>query len=158
MKNESGHSTRTYDHQLNASIFNRYSIQLQFGKFIKYKHIDRYFDSLNIYLFCYNNIKIMKTIWYCPCECKTPKGMIKKFYKINNLVEHIISDHSDKMETKIMYRLKSDEISSTNKKRSHDEVEQDGFKELLSVEEEDEFRKSEEEITDLSNATASMDL
>jgi len=29
-------------------------------------------------------------------------------------------------------------ISSTNKKRSHDEVEQDGFKELLSVEEEDE--------------------
>ena len=49
-------------------------------------------------------------------------------------------------------------ISSTNKKRSHDEVEQDGFKELLSVEEEDEFRKSEEEITELSNATANMDL
>ena len=100
----------------------------------------------------------MKTIWYCPCECKTPKGMVKKFYKINNFIEHIISDHSDKMETKIMYRLKTDEISSTNKKRSHDEVEQDGFKELLSVEEEDEFRKSEEEITELSNATASMDL
>jgi len=100
----------------------------------------------------------MKTIWYCPCECKTPKGMVKKFYKINNLIEHFISDHSDKMETKIMYRLKTDEISSTTKKRSHDEVEQDGFKELLSVEEEDEFRKSEEEIIELSNATASMDL
>jgi len=83
--------------------------------------------------------------------------MVKRFYKINNLVEHIISDHSDKIEIKIMYRSHY-EISSTNKKRSHDEVEQGGFKELLSVEEEDEFRKSEEEINELSNATASMDL
>ena len=102
--------------------------------------------------------KTMKKCWYCPCECKTPKGMTRKFYKINTLFEHIISDHSDVIDTKFMYRFKSDEISSTNKKRSHDEVEEDGFKELLSVEEDEEFRQSEENITDIINATARMNL
>ena len=84
--------------------------------------------------------------------------MAKRFYRINSLIEHLLSDHSDVIDTKVMYRFKTDEISSTNKKRSHDEVEEDGFKELLSVEEDEEFRQSEEEINELSNATASMNL
>jgi len=100
----------------------------------------------------------MKKIWYCPCECKTPKGMTRKFFKINTLFEHIISDHSDNIETKFLYRLKSDKNSATTKKRSHEEVEEDGFKELLSVEEDEEFRQSEEDISDIINATASMNL
>ena len=102
--------------------------------------------------------KTIKKSWYCPCECKTPKGMTKKFFKINTLFEHIISEHSDVIDTKFMYRFKSGVTSSTNKKRSHDEVEGDGFKELLSVDEEEEFKQSEEEINELSNATASMNL
>ncbi len=59
------------------------------------------------------------------------------------MVDHLISKHSDVIETKFMYKLKSDEKSST-KKRTHDEVGEDGFKELLSVEEDEEFRQSEE--------------
>ena len=78
--------------------------------------------------------------------------MQKKFYKINTLFEHIISDHSDTIETKFIYRFKSDIKSlSTTKKRTHDEYEEDGFKELLSVEE-------EEDINELSNDTAIMSL
>ncbi len=82
---------------------------------------------------------------------RLPKEWRKSF-------EHLISEHSDTIETKFLYRLTTNEISSTNKKRSHDEVEEDGFKELLSVDEEDEFRQSEEDITDMINATASMNL
>ena len=53
-----------------------------------------------------------------------------------------ISEHSDEIETKLMYRLKSDTNSSTTKKRTHDEYEDDGFQELLSVkEEEDDLRR-----------------
>jgi len=99
--------------------------------------------------------KTTKTIWYCPCNCTTPKGLHKNFFKINTLIEHLISEHSDIIETKFLYR-KSDKNSSTNKKRTHDDYEEDGFKELLSVEEEVEFRQSDEDINDLSNATASM--
>ena len=53
-----------------------------------------------------------------------------------------ISEHSDEIEAKLMYRLKSDTNSSITKKRTHDEYEDDGFKELLSVkEEEDDLRR-----------------
>jgi len=99
--------------------------------------------------------KTMKKCWYCPCECKTPKGMARKFFKINTLFEHIISDHSDVIDTKFVYRFKN---LSTNKKRSRDEVEEDGFKELLSVEEDEAFRQSDEDMTDMINATARMNL
>ena len=102
--------------------------------------------------------KTMKKCWYCPCECKTPKGMSKRFFKINTLFEHLISDHSDVIDTKFMYRFKSDKKLSTTNKRTHDEYEDDGFKELLSVEEEDEFRQSEEDIMDISDTIASMSL
>jgi hypothetical protein len=40
-----------------------------------------------------------------------------------------------------MYRLNSNTNSSTTKKRTHDEYEDDGFQELLSVEEEDDLRR-----------------
>ena len=61
--------------------------------------------------------KTVRTIWFCHCNCTTPKGMQKKFYKINTLFEHIISDHSDTIETKFMYRFKSDikNLSTTKK-------------------------------------------
>ena len=103
--------------------------------------------------------KTVKKVWLCPCECKTPKGMQKRFYKINTLFEHIVSEHSDTIETKFMYRLTTDKnLLSTTNKRTHSEYEDDGFKELLSVEEDEEFRQSEEDITDMINATASMNL
>ena len=102
--------------------------------------------------------KTIKTVWYCPCSCTTPKGMLKKFYKNNKLIEHIMNEHTDKLDTKFLYRLKSDKNPATTKKRSHEEVEEDGFKELLSVEEDEEFRQSEEDISDIINATASMNL
>ena len=76
--------------------------------------------------------------------------MQKKFSKIN-------TEHSDTIETKFMYRLKLNENPST-KKRTYNECEEDGFMELLSVEEEENFRKSEEDINDLSNATAVVSL
>ena len=97
--------------------------------------------------------KTMKNVWYCPCNCTTPKGMKKKFYKINTLYDHIISEHSDTIETKFMYRLSTDKNPST-KKRTYDECEEDGFKELLSVEEEEE----EEKVNELSNNTAMLSL
>ena len=80
-----------------------------------------------------------KTIWYCPCDCKTPKGMRKKFYIISSLLSHIIDNHSSQVDMKFMYKLKlpSDGIVAVGKKRSVDEYE-DGFKEILSVEEEEE--------------------
>ena len=81
-----------------------------------------------------------KTIWYCPCDCKTPKGMKKKFYIISSLLSHIIDVHSTQVDMKFMYKLKlpSDGIVAVGKKRYVDEYEDDGFKEILSVEEEEE--------------------
>jgi len=101
--------------------------------------------------------KTIKTVWYCPCSCTTPKGMLKKFYKNNKLIEHIMNEHTDKLDTKFLYRLKSNTNTSI-KKRSHEEYEEDGFKELLSVEEDEEFRQSEEDISDIINATTCMNL
>ena len=67
-----------------------------------------------------------KTIWYCPCNCKTPKGMTKKFYLISSLFNHIIDNHSKELDIKLMYKLKGSEIS-VGKKRTAEEYE-DGYK------------------------------
>ena len=88
-----------------------------------------------------------KTIWYCPCDCKTPKGMKKKFYLISSLFSHIIDNHSKALDIKLMYKLKGSEIS-VGKKRTAEEYE-DGYKEIQSVEEEEEDQKLEAEIEDL---------
>ena len=92
-----------------------------------------------------------KTIWYCPCDCKTPKGMRKKFYIITSLFSHIIDIHSTELDIKLMYKLKfpSDKTITVGKKRTVEEYE-DGFKELLSVEEEEEENAIEAEIDDVT--------
>jgi len=43
------------------------------------------FERLPVAAFFYwiYGIKTMKEIWYCPCNCTTPKGMSRKFYRIN---------------------------------------------------------------------------
>ena len=98
--------------------------------------------------------KTVKKVWFRPCNCTTPKGMQKRFFKINTLFEHIISEHSDIIETKFLYS--NDKNLST--KKTYDEVEEDGFKELLPVDEEKDFRKSEEDINDISDTIAVMSL
>ena len=91
-----------------------------------------------------------KTIWYCPCDCKTPKGMRKKFYIITSLFNHIIDNHSSELDIKLRYKLNlpSDKTITVGKKRTVEEYE-DGFKELLSVEEEEEEKAIEAEIDDV---------
>jgi len=61
------------------------------------------------------------------------------FHLNARIFEHSISEHLDEIETIFLYRLKSDKNSSTTKKRTHDEYEEDGFQELLYVEEEDDM-------------------
>jgi len=89
-----------------------------------------------------------KTIWYCPCNCKTPKGMTKKFYLISSLFNHIIDNHSKELDIKLMYKLKGSSEILVGKKRTAEEYE-DGYKEIQSVEEEEEDKKLEAEIDDL---------
>jgi len=85
--------------------------------------------------------KTIRTVWYCPCSCKTPKGLFKKFYKNNKLIEHILTEHADTLETKFLYRDKLNSHTTSSKKRTFEESEEDGFKELLSLEEEEEDEK-----------------
>ena len=56
-----------------------------------------------------------------------------------------------------MYRDKLNSNTTSTKKRSYKESEEDGFKELLSVEEEEEVKK-DEDINDLANKAATMSL
>ena len=93
--------------------------------------------------------KTIRTVWYCPCSCRTPKGLLKKFYKNNKLIEHILIEHADTLETKFLYRDKLTSHTSS-KKRTFEESEEDGYKELLSVEEEEEDEKIEADIDELT--------
>ena len=79
-----------------------------------------------------------KLTWYCPCNCKTPKGLHEKFYVITTLFTHINDSHSKKLDIKFLYRVKPspDSIVNVGKKRSIEDDEE-GFKELMPVEEED---------------------
>ena len=92
-----------------------------------------------------------KTVWYCPCDCKTPKGMKKKFYIISSLFSHIIENHIAELDIKVMYKLKlpSDAVITVGKKRTADDYE-DGFKEILSVEEEEEEKAVGADIDNLA--------
>jgi hypothetical protein len=75
--------------------------------------------------------KVKRTAWYCPCDCKTPMGMNKKFFALNSLCEHLIQKHSTQLDIKLMYKLKSSDVIEVGKKRTAEEYE-DGFKEILS--------------------------
>ena len=89
--------------------------------------------------------KLLK-VYYCPCDCKTPKGMTKKFFKIHTLIEHITSLHDKSVDLKFMYRLRTAELNvNSGKKRSFEEYE-DGFKEIQSVDEEKDDEDLENEI------------
>ena len=96
----------------------------------------------------------MRTIWYCPCNCKTPKEMNQKFFIINSLFNHLIKMHSTEVDIKLMYKLKtSSDIVKVGKKRTAEECE-DGFIDILSVEEEVEEKNKEvkDEVDDLVGA------
>ena len=91
-------------------------------------------------------------MWVTPCDCKTPKGMSKKFFSVFNLVAHLTKEHSEEFEVKSLYRLKSQVVSvSSNigKKRSSLEMEE-GFQEFKTIEEDEEAQKDEQEIVNLS--------
>ena len=95
--------------------------------------------------------KVVK-VYFCPCDCKTPKGMAKKFYKVQTLIEHISSVHDKAVELKYMYRMKTSELQDfTSKKRTFEEYE-DGFKEIKSVVEENADREIEINIDDLGKS------
>ena len=95
--------------------------------------------------------KVKRTIWYCPCNCKTPKGMNQKFFIINSLFNHLIKMHSTEVDIKLMYKLKTpSDIVNVGKKRTEEEYE-DGFIEILSVEEEveEKIKEVKDEVDDL---------
>ena len=101
-----------------------------------------------------------KTIWYCPCNCKTPKGMKKKFYLITTLLNHIIDNHHNELDIKVMYKHKyspADGLTAVGKKRTIEEYE-DGYKEILSVEEEEVDNELEGKIVDITKMTSDFKL
>mmetsp|Transcript_5743 Transcript_5743/g.7978 ORF Transcript_5743/g.7978 Transcript_5743/m.7978 type:complete len:108 (+) Transcript_5743:156-479(+) len=101
-----------------------------------------------------------KTVWYCPCNnCKTPKGLQRKFFSITTLFTHITKDHPINVETKLMYKLRDPEklLPSVGKKRSVEDYE-DGFKEILSVEEEEESMELENAINEIIKSTENLNI
>ena len=95
-----------------------------------------------------------RQVWYCPCGCKTPTKLSKKFFALSNLIVHLVEKHNDTVEVKSFYRFKAEtqaiEASNIGKKKSSEELD-DGFKEIFSVEEEVEEKKAEEGVNELTN-------
>ena len=67
------------------------------------------------------NIMPKKLTWYCPCNCKTPKGLHEKFYVITTLFTHINDSHSKELDIMFLYRVKPspDSIVNVEKKKKH---------------------------------------
>ena len=78
-----------------------------------------------------------KLTWYCPCNCKTPKGLHKTFYVIITLFAHINDYHSNELDIMFLYRVKQLPDSVINVRKKNIEEDEDGFKELLAIEEEE---------------------
>ena len=78
-----------------------------------------------------------KLTWYCPCDGKTPKGLHKKFYAIITLFAHVNDCHSNELDIMFLYRVKQLPDSVINVRKKNIEEDEDGFKELLAIEEEE---------------------